>query len=790
MEFNYTVLDNVKNDDFVKTKKNGLLERCKGLAKKVQDENWVSIDVEIRIIMENLLKYLYSRLMEVQETDIKLRLDQLIDDPSFNNKIGADNTKILVKAGNIRRNGNAGAHEDGVGSASVEVINSRNKSIAGEMIPNLEILLKLIIEYIDTNLSYERGRVELKLEENISADTGKIEKRIVAKLIDVANRKDYKLSWGIKNGASINAIDARGNYLFFKDWMKGKTIVVEAVNELLGQKLRAEYKVTNNGEFPSKTGRESEKKISEKIAPKRKAPQGKLVISKDRINKSGDLVLQVHLENAEFKLEDQDVLFAWGFILPNKAFHKLTGPKTDHSNFICKPDKSKNQTFRCQVFCTGYEQPLEADFGPITETDFLVKAGISDEEITDHPTSLSQISEGKELEEKPKENVLNPLVKMKVGLKQIQAPEFNCFDSKSGRIHYFVTNRKDKYATNTYQILDFERYIHLLLKEQGYECVVVLSDASEGKRTVYRMLVYDAISEASLEEEFRLKINEWKVARTYVNIHECFVQYRSEQVGKSPDLLDVSNKTTTFLPKRVLNTIEATTKDFGTADAGITFKALPKQFIIPLMKQEAIKTAIVIPQELMRRGDFINSLVSEVFCNLLLVQGENILIVTADTISDLEELYSFDKFRKLEREQFLRVGEIDSTDEKEQVNLIMTKELVASQRLIVALDVPNVDEIMNYLSSLKVSNYNKVAKLSYAEISLISHEIFKRLKAENGNPGLNLYNCIVELEEKLQDESYHEDLLKKAGGLQGQLICPKTNFKATCIKRIYAAVKK
>ena len=51
---------------------------------------------------------------------------------------------------------------------------------------------------------------------------------------------------------------------------------------------------------------------------------------------------------------------------------------------------------------------------------------------------------------------------------EIAAPKFKCFDSNVSRLHYFIANRDDHYATNGLEYLDYNAFLCTLLREQGY----------------------------------------------------------------------------------------------------------------------------------------------------------------------------------------------------------------------------------------------------------------------------------------------------------------------------------
>ncbi len=398
------------------------------------------------------------------------------------------------------------------------------------------------------------------------------------------------------------------------------------------------------------------------------------------------------------------------------------------------------------------------------------------------------------------------------GPPKLKAPRFKCFDSNLGRLHYFIADRSDYYAVNTYQYLDYYGFLHLLLKEQGYERVVIVSHRSETRGENFPVIAYDSISELTFSEDFLPKYVEY--CNTHPDISnpafiDEYCRAKEAALNKStPDIrAGMGGKKTPGREKaapvarfgrRVIRTVVPVAPASHENDKKrISLKAFSEYLVVPALEQKVIKTAIVMPLEMLQRSDYLDALLSSNLRDQVANVGDNILIITSDQETALIQLFEnleSKEYRQIEKGIFDAIAQLERHETPMSHSDAIIKELSKDRRILIAASSPGMDEIANLLFSRKMSQPDRFDRLQYSKVYSLAELISSRCNStENTKKALpNTDNNtwyvgrLADLENALGDADVLDALLDKAESLWDRTISSCLNLKATQIERIYA----
>lgn len=409
---------------------------------------------------------------------------------------------------------------------------------------------------------------------------------------------------------------------------------------------------------------------------------------------------------------------------------------------------------------------------------------------------------------------------------EIVAPKFKCFDSNVSRLHYFVANRDDCYATNALEYLDYNAFLYTLLKEQGYQRVVIVGKHSEDKGSNYPVITYDVLSQVSFlkpeEFETRLKAESDRDYATLLRIcsdsnektSKSDNPIRSQMGGRSRKVTEKAADLSVF-GKKVIRTIIKGTGD-SPAMAGSekmpkeTFESFVMTKIVPAMTSGLLKTAIVLPLELFAdrnnlwdKDNDSHKPVVDMLRSALAVVSNNVMIVSADREDDFQNLFK-DPDQSLSKAFSFIDSDINAANTRLQSsgeplacsNAFVTA-LSEKGRIHIASQVPGIDEIANLLLATKLKAPDKFSGLAFSKVyalaEFISVNCCNAAKTQETFSELNNNTWFVgELQNlavnALQDEAVINKLIAVANELWDRPVVPIKALKSTYVERIYATV--
>ena len=334
----------------------------------------------------------------------------------------------------------------------------------------------------------------------------------------------------------------------------------------------------------------------------------------------------------------------------------------------------------------------------------------------------------------------------------ITAPRFRCFDSNAGRLHYFVAPRNDHYCTNSLQYLDYNEFLYNLLKDQGYERIIIVSDKSEDRGDNYPVLTYDAFSQFSFlnpskyNEKFKNTTEITEADR--IAFGTSFLSQKSRMGGDEIRGInggrrkgrEQNQETTPYYGKRVIKTLSRKTST-NEANIGKKPREIFQQFIVSEVDEAMIssiqRTAIVIPIELFFEKDdqngenssWLDSLVEKRLASMTNLRSKNIIIVTADQKEDFYRLFSGRVqacFSVFDKEFAKAIASFQEATEPLAYCNAFVSELEKKGRILVAKDRPQIDEIANFFFMKKVQKHKGFERLPYSRVYSLAEFIFDK----------------------------------------------------------------
>lgn len=325
---------------------------------------------------------------------------------------------------------------------------------------------------------------------------------------------------------------------------------------------------------------------------------------------------------------------------------------------------------------------------------------------------------------------------------EVRVPNFHFFDSNLSRLHYFVASRTDCYATNALEYVDYNTFLNILLKEQGYQYVVLVGTFGEDGGSGCPVTTFGDPSQVP------------------------FPNLTAQDGQKHLSAEDV--------------------------EAFITGE------ISAALRSDGVKTAIVLPQELLMERGALTARAAQSLRSHIDHPGNSILVVTADQEEDLCHLldgYNAEFYRMVD-------WSIDHTLSSFQNASVMVacdafvEELSRDGRILTAAGAPGRDEIANLLFAMKIEQPERFAQLPYGKVYALSEFLSIRCSSSAGTkralPGVRnntwYIGALRNLERALRDDSVLEELIRISASLWGRVILPAASLPSTCLERIYAGI--
>lgn len=398
----------------------------------------------------------------------------------------------------------------------------------------------------------------------------------------------------------------------------------------------------------------------------------------------------------------------------------------------------------------------------------------------------------------------------------VNAPVFHCFDSNVSRLHYFIASRNELYATNSLEILDYYAFLNLLLTEQGYHRVIIVSHKGNNKGDNYPVLAYDKYANLTFmypddfvgdfakvkkydKEELEVFCSKFEASQEqFVNpIRERSGGKKREFQGKSAALA---------YGRRIIYTIVPEGSVSKESHRG-TFHAFMENYVVKAMEQSVVKTAIVFPIELLQKKDYLNELVARNIRDQIESVGDNVLIVTADQKSMLSKLFDIPDYEIIEKEIYNAVSNIQGDrDAASYCNAIVDSLSVVKDedgkehknvRILISDKRPGKDEIANLLLSKKLVDRDTYADLPYSKIYSVAEYIFKNCennqRTQAAFPELKTDNTwdntsLANIDKELGKDVVRKAIIIKANSLYNRTMCRTNGWKATCLERLYKRI--
>lgn len=398
---------------------------------------------------------------------------------------------------------------------------------------------------------------------------------------------------------------------------------------------------------------------------------------------------------------------------------------------------------------------------------------------------------------------------------EVGEPKFHCFDSNVSRLHYFIAPREEYYVTNSLEFVDFHKFLNELLKDQGYQNVIIVSHISENDSDNFPVIAYDRMSELSFDYPIKLvQFFENNKSETENKIQEFCNQIDKQQSIEDKDPIRVgmggrrkpdkgAAVQRPYFGKRIIRTISLReTKE----EKRVTFPYFLNNYVIPALKQEYIKTAIVFPIELLVERQHIDGAILTNLRNQINKVGENIVIITANQESMLSRLFENEKYKDVEKEIFNACDEIEKSGEpisrsKAIIDALSVIENGGSEskkvRVLIADTRPGKDEIANLLMLKKQEEEENYQNLSYSKIYSLAEYLYTKCydseHTQEEFPELNKNNTwnvtsMALFENNLNKQMVREALIAKSRECFERKILKCKDWSPTCIERIYTKI--
>lgn len=406
------------------------------------------------------------------------------------------------------------------------------------------------------------------------------------------------------------------------------------------------------------------------VSEKKPTLKGTVSIQKEPYNpKCNTLTLRAVAESVP-----SSVTYQWKFAW-RKGSKFILLPNTE-SRLPLVPQGNFGKIYRCEVSCAGYTGALIGEYGPLTKADLDTPLEATSKKQRKPSTAAKNKGEistsAKDIQTKeipkttPTKQQTNRLASQ--GKFDItKTPDLHHFDSQISRLHYFAAPRNDYYAANSLEYVDYPAFLYLLLKEEGYRRVVIVRNTTENEK--YTVIAYDAFSQVSFLHPFQF---------------EAFFSYKEEKRKEDFQAFCKLYQSEFTYEKAVICTIEPE-----------SFKTFVEENVRSALQSNLIKTAVVLPLELLRENNCLTMESIRTFGIDISTSGSNILLITADRPEDFSELPD-------------------------------------CGQLLVASDTPGQDEITNLLYKQKMDQPERFRLLPWSKIPSLAKFIWEKCSTSSG----------------------------------------------------------
>ena len=533
--FEYEIINSISNEDFI-SRNRGISDKYQSIHDAFINGDWRTCCASARQENENLFRYMYDRLIGYKGRPPMI--GAIIKDPVFFDKI--KDIEMIRAAENVQRIASKYLHKDQNIEETEEEYKARI-SMEEEALPfdtkevlkNFCIVTIHAVDFINTKIPSVRGYVELTLKPTISSKTGKEISMLEADLKDVSDRRLFSYRWRIKGQNNFYREKTRS--VFLQDWMIGKILVYEAVNDKTGQIISKEYGPIKESEIIgiNKTNTQEKTELTGTLDIELKGKTLKALVSSEW---AGSLYFKWKDDNGEVLFGGKDkktcvirgredylgkkiICIAYdgklftNSICNDKPFGPITEemigklPEKKDSKPVIDVEQDSNVDVKSGVETSSKSREIGKSVLSVQEeqqsnidSDVTENNSIQNQDTESIPRPKKDAASKKESKDETKashDSDVEVLHKKVSGFEKyiptrISAPKFRCFDTNISRLHYFVAPRNDCYATNDFEYLDFNAYTYALLKDQGYQRVIIVGNISENEGDNYPIITYDS----------------------------------------------------------------------------------------------------------------------------------------------------------------------------------------------------------------------------------------------------------------------------------------------------------
>lgn len=858
MDFNfeYEMINNISNEDFI-SRNRGVSDKYQSIHDAFINGDWRICCASAREENENLFRYLYDRLIGYKGRPPML--GAILKDYVFLSKV--NDIEMIRSAENVQRIASRYLHKEQRSEESEEEYNARialeEEALpfdTKEVLQNFSIVIAHAVNYINNNIPNVRGYVEITSKTTISSKTGKEISMLEADLKDVSDRRVFSYRWRIKGQNTVYREKTRS--VFLQNWMLGKILVFEAVNDKTGQIISKEYGPIQESEIIGikKPDIQEKTELKGTLEIELKGKELKARITSDW---TGSLFFKWKDENGEVLFGGKDkktcvirgredylgkkiICVAYdGKLFTNSISNdKPFGPITEEmigklpekkdlkpvidveqdSNVDVKSEvetSSKSRGIGKSVLSIQEEQQSNID-SDVTDNNSFQDQDI--ESIPKPKKDATSTIESKDETKASRDLGVEVLHKKVSGFDNyipthLSAPKFRCFDTNISRLHYFVAPRNDCYATNDFDYLDFNAYTYALLKDQDYQRVIIVGNISENEGDNYPIITYDSFSQYSFfnPNDFESFCKSEKVLDSKAFNIFC-ERYQTKASSKTNPIIahrggrkasDSTDKQIQRFGKRVVKTIiresigtqSSTTQSQDAKIPKDTFASLVINEINAALKNTYVKTAIVLPIEVL----LVNNNLTDIVCRSLFANinnpSSNAIIITADKVESLYHLFENDvqnQFAKIDKAVDVAISSLQGSQEPEAYCKAFVDVLLSENRILVAKKTPGIDEVANYLFGIKLKNKDKFIDLPISKIYSLAEFIIERCntseKTRNNFPNINNNTWFVgslrNLEIAMRDEEVIKALINLANSLWNKPSTEIEGLLPTSIERV------
>ena len=395
----------------------------------------------------------------------------------------------------------------------------------------------------------------------------------------------------------------------------------------------------------------------------------------------------------------------------------------------------------------------------------------------------------------------------------LSSPDFSCFNTNISRLHYFIAPRFESYATNSLRFLDYYAFLNALLKDQGFERVIIVQHNSHNKGDNFPVITYSKKSELTfLHPEFSEACenvdDKNRAIQDFCDRISSKKKFDASSIRAGFNGVNKGNKEIVdshpLFGKRRIRIIVPTDSD-SNEDNKNTYAAFLQSYVIPALEQTYLKTAIVFPIELLEKKDYLDAMNAANLRDQIQKPGNNALIITADQASALSSLFDIGEYKTIEPEVFNVISDIEESSDPISrsfaiVDALSVKKTTKGEqkntRILIADDRPGIDEIANLLMIKKIEEAEEYKRLSISKIYGLAEFLYSSCESVDNTkqafPNLSdntwTVTSLANFSLKLDDKAIRDRIIEKGTSLFDRTISYTADWKSTCVERIYTRI--